>query len=156
MQSDNLKKMKDQPLILEQEFNSPIELVWRAITEKELMEKWYFVIDDFKLEVGNTFHFEGGNEDRRYTHICEIIEIIPLQKLKYSWKYKGHIGVSFVTFELFPIGKKIKLKLTHEGLDSFPKDNPDLIQENFVGGWKHLIQESLKEFLENGKALRYW
>ena len=146
--------MDNKPLIIEQEFNAPIELVWRAITEKELMKKWYFDIIDFKLEIGGKFHFEGGKEGRIYVHICEILEIIPFQKLKYSWKYEGYTGISFVTFELLPMGKTTKVKLTHEGIDSFPIDNPDFVKDNFVGGWKLLIHESLKDYLENGKTLK--
>ncbi len=144
--------MEDRPLILEQEFNAPVELVWRAITEKELMKKWYFDIADFKLEIGAKFHFEGGKDGRCYVHICEILEIIPLQKFKYSWKYEGYSGISFVTFELSSVGKKTRLKLIHEGLGSFPAENSDLARDNFVGGWKFLIHESLKDWLENGIA----
>lgn len=146
-------EMNNEPLIIEQEFKAPIELVWRAITEKELMKKWYFDITDFKLEIGRKFHFDGGEEGKIYTHICEILEIIPLQKLKYSWKYKGYSGISFVTFELFSLGSNTKLRLTHEGISSFPKDNPDLVRDNFIGGWKFLIHEALKDYVENGKAL---
>jgi len=146
--------MDNQPLIIEQEFKASIELVWRAITEKELMKKWYFDIADFELEVGAIFHFDGGTEEKTYVHICEILEIVPLQKLKYSWKYKGYPGISFVTFELFPIGDITKIKLTHEGIESFPRDNPDLVKDNFVGGWKFLIHESLKDYLEKGKTLK--
>jgi len=146
--------MENKPLIIEREFNAPVALVWRAITEKELMKKWYFDASDFKLEVGSKFQFEGGEEGKRYLHLCEILEVIPNKKLKYSWKYEGNEGLSFVTFELSAVGEKTKLKLTHEGLESFT--NPDFIRENFVEGWKYLIHESLKEFLENGKALRYW
>ncbi|MEK6153920.1 SRPBCC domain-containing protein [Flavobacteriaceae bacterium 3-367] len=145
--------MKNKPLVLEQEYHAPAALVWRALTEKELMKKWYFDISDFKLEVGHTFHFEGGEENKRYVHICEILEIVPLKRLKYSWKYKGYAGISFVTFELYPDGEKTRLKLTHEGIESFPSDNLDFVRDNFVGGWKFLILESLKEYLENGKAL---
>ena len=146
--------MEGKPLILEQEFNAPLELVWRAITEKELMKKWYFDISDFKPEVGCKFHFEGGQEDRCYVHLCEVLEVIPYQKLKYSWEYEGHQGLSFVTFELSSVGEKTRIKLTHEGLETFT--NPDFIRDNFVGGWKYLIQKSLKEYLESGIALRYW
>lgn len=146
--------MKNKSLIIEQEFNAPIAFVWRAITEKGLMKKWYFDIFDFKLEVGSKFHFEGGEEGKRYMHLCEVLEVITYKKLKYSWKYEGHAGLSFVTFELSSAGEKTKMKLIHEGLETFI--NPDFMRDNFVGGWKYLIHESLKEFLENGKALRYW
>ena len=47
--------MDNHILIIEQEFTAPIELVWRAISEKELMAKWYFEILDFKAEVGCKF-----------------------------------------------------------------------------------------------------
>lgn len=141
-------------LIIEQEFNAPLELVWRAITEKPLMKKWYFDISNFKPEVGFKFQFEGGEENKRYVHLCEVLEVIPQKKLRYSWKYEGYIGLSFVTFELSPVGEKTKVKLTHEGLETFT--NPDFTRDNFVGGWNYLICESLKEFLEKGNALRYW
>ncbi|MEM7380510.1 MAG: SRPBCC domain-containing protein [Bacteroidota bacterium] len=146
--------MENKPLIIEQDYDAPIELVWRAITEKELMEKWYFDISDFKAEVGCKFHFEGGKDDKCYVHLCEVLEVIPLKKLKYSWRYEGYEGISFVTFELFSLGAKTKLKLIHEGIETFK--NPDFIRENFVGGWNYLIHESLKAYLEEGKALRYW
>lgn len=146
--------MENKPLIIEQEFNAPIALVWRAITEKELMKKWYFDISDFKPKVGNKFHFEGGEEGKRYVHLCEVLEVIPYKKLKYSWKYEGNVGISFVTFELSSVDKRTKVKLIHEGLETFT--NPDFIRGNFVGGWKYLIHQSLVEFLEKGKALRYW
>ncbi len=146
--------MESKALIIEQEFNAPLELVWRAITEKELMEKWYFVVSDFKPEVGHKFQFEGGEKDKRYMHLCEVVEVIPLKKLKYTWQYEGYEGLSFVTFELSPLGEKTKVKLTHEGLETFIE--PDFKKENFEGGWKYLLHESLKEYLENGKALRYW
>lgn len=146
--------MSNNLLIIEQEFDAPLELVWRAITEKELMKKWYFDISDFQPEVGHQFHFEGGEEDKRYVHLCEVVEVILHKKLKYSWTYKGHSGLSFVTFELSSIGEKTIVKLTHEGLETF--SNPDFIRENFENGWKYLIQESLKEYLEKGNELRYW
>ena len=149
--------MENKPLIIEQEFDAPIALVWRAITEKELMKKWYFDVSDFKPEVGYKFQFEGGgkeDKDTRYIHLCKVLEVIPHKKLKYSWRYEGHTGLSFVTFELSSIGEKTRVKLIHEGLETFT--NPDFIRDNFVGGWRYLIQVSLKEFLENGKALRYW
>ena len=53
-----------------------------------------------------------------------------------------------------PSVKKTKIKLIHEGLETFT--NPEFSKSNFEAGWKYLIHESLKELLEKGKALRYW
>ena len=75
-------------------------------------------------------------------------EVITGRKLKYSWRYDGYEGNSFVTFELFAEGNSTRLKLTHEGLETFPINNPDFRKENFVEGWTQLIGLSLKEFLE--------
>ncbi len=84
----------------------------------------------------------------RYLHLCKITEVIPRKKLQYSWRYDGYEGNSFVTFELFAEGNKTRLKLTHEGLETFPISNPDFAKENFVEGWTYLIGTSLKEFAE--------
>lgn len=146
--------MEHKPLVIEQEFNATTEQVWNAITDKELMKKWYFDIPNFKPELGAKFNFEGGTEEDRYIHLCEILELVPNEKIKYSWEYEGHLGTSFVSFELTPIGEKTILKLTHEGIETFVL--PDFKYENFVGGWNYLILESLKKFLEKGEALRYW
>lgn len=146
--------MDNNALVIEQEYNAPIDLVWRALTENELLEKWYFKLTDFKPEVGCKFQFEGGTEDRRYMHLCEVLEVIPQEKIKYTWTYEGYPGVSYVTFELVPAGKKTKVTLIHEGIETFT--NPDFKRENFVGGWKYLIDESFKAYLEEGKALRNW
>ena len=69
------------------------------------------------------------------------------KKITYSWRYEGHEGISFVSWELFDEGDKTKLKLTHEGLETFPKIQ-DFAKENFVAGWNHIIGKSLPGYLE--------
>lgn len=53
-------------------------------------------------------------------------------------------------FDLFATESGTRVRLTHDGLDSFPKDNPDLAAENFAAGWEHIIGFSLRNFLEKG------
>lgn len=113
------------------------------------MQNWYFNLAEFKPEVGFKFEFAGGPApDRQYTHLCEVTEVIRNKKLTYSWKYKGHAGISYVTFELFEQGKSTLLKFSHSGLESFPAENADFATENFAKGWNHIIHISLKEYLE--------
>jgi uncharacterized protein YndB with AHSA1/START domain len=138
-----------EPFVIERTYNAPVKLVWKAITEKELMKQWYFDLKEFKAEVGFTFEFSGGpSPEKQYLHRCKILEVIPEKKLKHTWEYVGYEGMSYVTFELSPEGNHTKIKLTHEGLETFPKNNPDFATGNFAEGWTHIIGTSLKEFVE--------
>ena len=112
--------MKNEPFVIERTFNAPIEKVQNAITDKDEMTQWYFDIKTFKPEVGFEFQFYAGTEEKQWLHLCKIIEVIPKRKLTYSWKYHGYEGNSFVTFELFAEKDKTRLRLTHEGLETFP------------------------------------
>jgi uncharacterized protein YndB with AHSA1/START domain len=144
--------MKDEPFVIERTFNAHIEKVWKAITDKDEMKQWYFDIKEFKPEVGFEFQFYSGTEEKQWLHLCKIVEVIPQRKLTYSWKYDGYDGDSFVTFELFPEKDKTRLKLTHEGLETFPSNVPELKRENFAEGWTSLMGTSLKDFLEKNSA----
>lgn len=139
--------MNSQPFIIERVFNAPAEKVWKAITDKDQMKQWYFDIPGFRAEVGHEFQFEGGTKENCYLHLCKVTEVVEGKKFTYSWRYDGHEGNSFVTFELFPEGNKTRLKLTHEGLETFPVI-PDFAKENFVMGWTELIGKRLKDFME--------
>ena len=141
--------MKNEAFVIERTFVASPEKIWKALTEKNQMKKWYFDLTEFKPEKGFEFRFEGGpSEDNQYLHICKITEVEEGRKISYSWRYEGYEGISYVTFELFPEGEKTRLKLTHDGLETFPKSNPDLAKENFVAGWTAIIGTSLREYLE--------
>lgn len=144
--------MDNQPIVLERVFNVPIPKVWKAITNKNEMKKWYFDLAEFKPELGFKFEFTGGPDpDKQYLHLCEVTEVIPEKKLTYSWRYDGYAGISFVTFELFEQENNTLLKLTHKGIETFPQENPDFAIGNFIEGWNHIVHTSLKEYLEPSK-----
>ena len=144
--------MKKDPFVIERTYNVPIERVWKAITDKDQMRQWYFDLEEFKPEVGFEFQFEASNEDKVYVHLCKITEVVVGKKLAYSWSYKGMEGMTYVTFELFDEKGKTRLKLTHEGLETFKTDNPDFARESFDAGWTEILGKSLMEFLENASV----
>jgi uncharacterized protein YndB with AHSA1/START domain len=139
--------MKEGPIVIEAVYNAAIDDVWQAITDKNKMKEWYFDVSDFKPEPVFEFRFNGGNEDKVFVHLCKIIEAIPKRKLSYSWRFEGLTGNSLLTFELFEEPKSTRLKLTHDGLETFPPD-PDLSKENFRQGWKQITGSNLKRFVE--------
>lgn len=134
-------------IVLERTFNAPVARVWKALTDVDQMREWYFDLKEFKPEVGFEFGFVVEHEGNTYDHRCRITEAIPQMKIAYTWRYHGHEGNSLVTFELFPEGEKTRLKLTHEGLDTFPK-TAAFARENFEKGWTAIIGTELKEFVE--------
>lgn len=112
------------------------------------MKQWYLDLPEFKPEVGFEFQFTGGTEENKYLHFCKVIDVIMGKKIAYSWRYDGYEGNSIVSFELFEEGTKTRLKLTHEGLETFPVSNPDFAKKNFVAGWNEILDRSLKGFVE--------
>lgn len=140
--------MKNNPVVVEELLNAPVERVWEAITDKEKMKQWYFTLDEFKPQVGFEFSFPGqGHKGENYIHLCKITEVVPNKKLQYSWRYKDYEGNSTVTFELFPEGDKTRLRVTHEGLETFPQQNADFARESFNQGWTELITKLLPNYL---------
>ena len=138
-----------QPFTIERTYNAPVEKVWSAITDKEQMKKWYFDLAEFIPVVGFEFQFYGqGHKGEQYLHLCKVTQVIPGKKISYTWSYDKYEGVSEVSFELFAEGDKTRLKLTHEGLETFPANNPDFAKQSFSDGWTMLIGTLLKDFVE--------
>ena len=140
--------MSNEAFVIERTFNAPIAKLWKAITDKGEMKQWYFDVAEFKPEVGFKFQFTAGTDTKKYSHLCKVTEAIAGKKLTYSWRYDGYEGNSLVCFELFEEGDKTRLKLTHEGLETFPASNPDFVKPNFAAGWNRILDKSLKIFLE--------
>ena len=137
-----------EAVVIERTFNAAVARVWEALTDADEMRVWYFDLKEFKPEVGFEFEFTVEHEGTRYHHLCKITEVIPQKKIAYTWRYAGEEGDSLVTFELFADGDRTRLKLTHEGLETFPK-LPAYARTNFEKGWTEIIGSELKKFVES-------
>src|SRR5437773_10326836 len=138
-------------VVMERTFNAPVARVWRALTDADEMRQWYFDLKEFRPEVGFEFECVVEHEGNSYHHLCKVTEVIPQKKIAYTWRYKGEPGNSLVTLELFGEGEKTRLKLTHEGIESFPK-TPAYARKNFEVGWIAIIGSELKRFVEQEEA----
>lgn len=143
-----MQNEKNKPLTIERTVHAPAELVWKALTNKELLQKWLPFFPDFRPEVGFETRFQlGRDESHHYTHVCRVLEVIPGKKLTYTWRYDGYAGDSHVTFELSDEGENTLVTLTHTIIEPFPANNPDFAKKNFAEGWTYTIN-GLKEFVE--------
>ncbi|PYK04548.1 MAG: SRPBCC domain-containing protein [Verrucomicrobia bacterium] len=141
------KSNLEEAVIIERTLNAPVAQVWKALTDVDQMRQWYFDLKEFKPEVGFEFEFVVEHEGTTYHHLCRVTEVISEKKIAYTWRYKNEPGDSLVTIELFAEGNKTRLKLTHSGIETFPK-TPAYARKNFEAGWTQIIGSELKQFVE--------
>jgi uncharacterized protein YndB with AHSA1/START domain len=139
--------MTPEAIVMERTLNAPVARVWKALTDVDQMRQWYFDLKEFRPQVGFEFEFVVEHEGNTYHHLCRVTDVVPEKKIAYTWRYKGEPGNSLVTFELAPEDDKTRLKLTHTGIETFPK-TPAYARKNFEAGWTAIIGSELKEFVE--------
>ncbi len=141
-------KERSTPIKVEVFIERTVDEVWDAITERDQMILWFFEsIPNFKAEVGFTTEFPVHVEERTFTHIWKITEVIPLQRIVYRWSYEEYSGEGLVYFDIADEGKHTKLTLTNVGLETFPRDIPEFSRESCQGGWDYFIKERLANYL---------
>jgi uncharacterized protein YndB with AHSA1/START domain len=113
------------------------------------MIQWFFDnIPEFKPEVGFGTQFNVNTGERDFHHVWTITDVIPGQKIVYDWRYTDLPGEGKVTIEIFDEGDGSRLRVTNEGLESFPRDIPEFARESCVGGWKYFVHGNLKNYLQ--------
>jgi len=141
-------KRSDPPIIVEQNFDTSVENVWKAITEHGLMVKWYFEnIPTFEAEVGFKTQFNVVSGERDFLHKWEVTEVIPNKKIVYNWTYKDYEGSADVAFEILEDGALSRLQIKVIVLEDFSNDIPEFKRESCIGGWEYFIKGQLKEYL---------
>src|ERR1700745_236867 len=73
-------------IIVETQLPYPPETIWRLLTESDLIARW-LMPNDFKPVLGHRFNFRTkpmGDWDGVVD--CEVLEIAPPHRLRYSWK----------------------------------------------------------------------
>jgi uncharacterized protein YndB with AHSA1/START domain len=138
-----------KPIIVEQTYHTSVDKVWSAITDPEQMRKWFFpTMNAFEAKVGFETQFNVQSHENAYLHIWRVTEVQPRSKIIYNWKYGGYSGNSYVIWELAVENNLTRLKLTHEGIETFPQHIPDFTRESCIAGWRFFLSQRLKEFLE--------
>lgn len=135
-------------------FPHPIEDVWKFLTDSELLAQW-LMKNDFKPVVGHRFTFTTKSRiNPAFDGIiyCEVLEVLPLKRLSYSWKggpQKGKITLdSVVTWTLVPKEHGTELLLEHTGFKGVRNFLSYLIMNK---GWLIILRKRLMSHLKNYK-----
>ncbi|WP_396193129.1 SRPBCC domain-containing protein [Flavobacterium sp.] len=128
--------------------------VWEALTNTEIMKVWYFDISNFKLAVGSEFSFYEGDK-KEYLHEGEILKVEQNVVLQHTWKHPQQSkGSSIVTWEIEETdNNKVKVTLTHEGLENFADAGPNFAPANYEMGWNAIVKTNLRNYLYGIKKI---
>jgi uncharacterized protein YndB with AHSA1/START domain len=131
-------------IVVEDVLPHPPELVWKTLTTGELIRRW-LMPNDFEPAVGRRFTFQtkpmGGWDG--VVH-CEVLELIPNEKLVYSWKGGSESNPAYgapldsvVTWTLTPVDGGTRLRLVHGG---FRSPGNDFAFGVMGSGWAKVMQ----------------
>jgi uncharacterized protein YndB with AHSA1/START domain len=128
--------------------------VWEYLTNSELISQW-LMANDFRPIQGHHFMFRSGpapNMDFDGNIYCEVLEIQPLKKLSYSWKFGPEPGKiildSIVTWTLVAKGKGTELSIVHSGLRE--PEHAIAIQA-MRDGWDKNVRTRMVQLMTNPK-----
>ena len=138
---DQTSKTRD--IVVEDDLPHAPEIVWKTLTNKELLSRW-LMPNDFQPVVGKRFTFQTkpmGDWDG-VVH-CEVLEVVTNRKLVYSWKggsdrnakYGSRLD-SVVTWTLTPVTGGTRLRMVHAG---FRSPENDAAFEAMSSGWGRIM-----------------
>jgi len=83
------KPASTRSLVVERLMPHPPEKIWRAITERPLLEEW-LMKNDFQPVVGHRFNFRAtATPHWNGVTDCEVLVVEPNKRLSYSWNASG-------------------------------------------------------------------
>ena len=131
-----------QAVVLERNFDAPVDLVWKMWTEPDHFKAWYgptgarITVAEFDVRVGGTrqvcMEMDTPNGNMQMWFIGEHREVVPAKRLVYTESMsdadgnimspadmgmpEGHPETTEVIVQLEDVGGKTKMVMTHVGI----------------------------------------
>ncbi|MEU0153859.1 SRPBCC family protein [Micromonospora fulviviridis] len=122
-------------IAIDQFIAAPPSRVWRTLTEPESHARWW-VPGDIAAIVGHRFHLQMPGWG---AVACEVIEVIPEQKLVYTFNQTWTL-----TWRLAAEGHGTRLFFEHSGFDLAQKSERDAFNR-LAPGWRDQMLPQLAQ-----------
>ncbi|WP_315719358.1 MULTISPECIES: SRPBCC domain-containing protein [unclassified Bradyrhizobium] len=139
-------KPDTQAIVVEEIFPHAPDVIWKVLTNGELIGRWLMAPTGFEAKVGTRFTFQtrpAGEWDG--TIHCEVLEVVPNERLSYAWKggHAGNVGYgapleTVVTFSLAQAASGTRLRLVHSG---FVLPANETAYRKMGEGWKTVVKK---------------
>lgn len=130
---------KESTLTVTRTINADKETIFQALTDEKIMEKWFFAGPDgwsatvkSKAAVGEKYKIDMHGENDTYTHTGEFREVVPNEKIVFTWNSKA-VQDTVVTITITEQEGATEVKLVHEFMP-----NKEMI-ENHTQGWTVIL-----------------
>ncbi|MBZ6079194.1 SRPBCC family protein [Microvirga puerhi] len=143
--NDAVLKSDTQEIVIDELFPHAPKTIWRTLVDGELMGRWMMAPTGFKPITGQRFTFQTKPAgDWNGTIHCQVLEVIPNERLVYAWKggHEANVGYgsqldTVVTWTLSRAAGGTRLRLVHSG---FVLPRNDTAYKNMSEGWKKVVQ----------------
>jgi len=121
-----------------------INKVWKAWTNADDLAAWFCpegmtaTVHEMDVKVGGKYRITmAPPEGDTYTAIGEYKEVVPNEKLVFSWQWEGDEQVSEVTILFTDKGKTTDMDFHHDQFES--KESRDKHEEGWVSTFVKLV-----------------
>jgi len=147
---------------LQTEYPHPIQQVWRALTEPNLMGQWIMnfpgkgwteegMKTDFRPVVGATYRMDAEPKGWRGYVVGEVLEVVPKKRLVYTWAHSPYqdANPARIEFTLDPTAKGTHLRMVQTG---FPGFKGWFVLKMAKMGWKKMLSEGVPFVLDRAAS----
>jgi uncharacterized protein YndB with AHSA1/START domain len=124
--------------------DAPPEKVWKHITDPARIAGW-LMPNDFEAAVGKAFILDCQEEGKIS---CVVKEIVPEQKLVYSFTSKVIKIETTVTITLAREGNQTRVTLVHSGWDALPPSDAGIVKP-FEQGWASSLERLREQVMDS-------
>lgn len=121
------------------------ERVFRALTDKAELERWFVSRAEVDARPGGAFSFTWQPHEMVNGR---FVAVEPPHRLVTVWDEGPSLGFTEVTFELTPQGGGTLLRLVHTGFGE--GDDWDRLYTDIQSGWNSKL-EHLRDWLDEGR-----
>ena len=130
--------------------SSSAEKVWNALMDPEMTRKYWGHLNVSDWKPGSAWKHEDASTGA-IRLVGKVVESSPPRRLVITWAFpadaQNQEKHTRVTFDIEPVGKAVRLKVTHDELEPGSE-----MERGIFRGWP-VVLSNLKSLLETGQAM---